>query len=316
MKVLVTGGAGFIGSHIVDALIGRGHQVVVVDNLATGFPENINPSAKFYKMSICDTELAKVFEKEKPEIVSHQAAQTVITKSVNEPMFDAGENILGSLNVILNCVRSGVKRIIYASSGGAVYGEPNYLPVDENHSINPVSQYGISKHTVEHYLSLYGFQYSLSYVVLRYPNVYGPRQNPKGEAGVVAIFAGQILRGEQPTIFGSGDKTRDYTHVSDIVAANLLALEHGNDTIYNIGTGVETSDKKMFDTLANVLGYPGEPRYTPVRTGEIRHICLDATKARKEMGWQARLSLEEGLRQTVSYYKDSFWQIKVGGFTL
>lgn len=303
MKVLVTGGAGFIGSHIVDALVEKGHQVAIVDNLATGFLENVNPGAKFYNMSICDAGLANVFEQEKPEIVSHQAAQTVITKSVDDPMFDSRENILGSLNVILNGVRWGVKRIVYASSGGAVYGEPEYLPVDEKHPSNPVSQYGISKHTVEHYLHLYGLQHGLNYVVLRYPNVYGSRQNLSGEAGVVAIFAGQMLRGEQPTIFGTGDKTRDYTHVSDVVMANLLAMKQGNNAIYNIGTGVETSDREMFTTLAQVLNYRGSPALAPVRAGEIHHICLDATKAQRELGWQARLSLKEGLLQTVEYYR-------------
>ncbi len=306
MKVLVTGGAGFIGSHIVDALIERGHQVVVVDNLSTGFLENVNPSATFYKMSIGDAELADVFEQERPEIVSHQAAQMVITRSVADPVFDARENILGSLNVILNCTRFEVRRIIYASSGGAIYGEPQSLPVDEKHLINPISPYGVSKHTVEHYLHLYGIQYGLKYVVLRYPNVYGPRQGPGGEAGVVAIFARQMLGGEQPTIFGSGDKTRDYTHVFDVVAANLLAIERGNNAIYNIGTGVETSDRKMFALLAEMLGYSGDPLYAPVRAGEIYHICLDATKARKELGWQAQLSVREGLLQTISYYQTRF----------
>ena len=174
------------------------------------------------------------------------------------------------------------------------------MPVHEKHPINPISHYGISKHTVEHYLYLYGLQYGLNYVVLRYPNGYGPRQNPSGEAGVVAIFASQMLRGEEPTIFGSGDKTRDYTHVSDVVAANLLAMERGNNAIYNIGTGVETSDREMFDTLAEVLGYSGNPIYAPVRSGEICRICLDATKAQKELGWRAQLSLKEGLLQTVS----------------
>ncbi len=308
MKILVTGGAGFIGSHIVDALIEQGHQVVVVDNLATGFLENINPNARFHKISICDSELANVFKQEKPEMVSHQAAQLVVTKSVADPIFDAQENILGSLNVILKCVRFGVKGIIYASSGGAIYGEPHYLPVDEKHAINPVSQYGISKHTVEHYLYLYGLQYGLNYVVLRYSNVYGPRQNPGGEAGVVAIFAKQMLEGEQSTIFGSGDKTRDYIHVSDVVAANLLAMEQGSNSVYNIGTGMETSDRKVFDTLAKVLGYSGNPVYAPVQTGEINRICLAAAKAEKELGWKPQLSLEEGLLLTVGYYRSRFGQ--------
>ena len=306
MKVLVTGGAGFIGSHVVDALIKQGHQVVVVDNLATGLPENINPGVTLYRVSICDAELASVFEKEKPEIVNHQAAQTVITKSTAEPIFDARENILGSLNVILNCVRFEVKRLIYASSGGAVYGEPQYLPVNEKHPINPVSQYGISKHAVEHYLYLYRLQYGLNYVVLRYSNVYGSRQNPGGEAGVVAIFASQMLKGEQPTIFGQGDKTRDYIHVCDVVAANLVAMERGNNSIYNVGIGIETSDQEMFDTLAKMLGYSGEPRYAAVRTGEIYRIYLDTTKAKEELDWQAQLSLKEGLLQTVSYYQARF----------
>ncbi len=311
MKVLVTGGAGFIGSHIVDALIEQGHQVVAIDNLATGFRENINHDAKFCKMSICDAELANVFEQERPEIVIHQAAQVVITRSVADPVFDAQENILGSLNVIFNCVRFGIKRIIYASSGGAVYGEPQYLPVDEKHPINPLSQYGVSKYAVERYLHVYGLQYELNYVVLRYSNVYGPRQNPGGEAGVVAIFAGHMLKGEQPTIFGLGDKTRDYIHVSDVVTANLLAMELGKNAIYNIGTGVETSDQEMFSTLAKVLGYSGKSIYAQVRTGEIHRICLDATKAQKELGWQARLSLQEGLLQTVSYYQTRFGQTNV-----
>lgn len=303
---MITGGAGFIGSHIVDALIEEGHQVVVVDNLTTGSRQNINPGAKFYQMSICDSQLAGVFERERPEVVNHQAAQMVITRSVAEPIFDAQENILGSLNVILNCVRFGVRSIVYASSGGAIYGEPDHLPANETHPINPLSQYGISKHTVEHYLHLYGLQHQLSHVTLRYANVYGPRQNPDGEAGVVAIFAGQMLRGERPTIFGPGDKTRDYTHVFDVVAANLLAMKRDNPGIYNIGTGVETSDKKMFDTLAKVLGYSGNPRYAPVRAGEVYRICLDARKAQQEMGWQAGLSLEEGLIQTVSFYEERF----------
>lgn len=306
MKILLTGGAGFIGSHIVDALIGQGHRVAVVDNLSTGSLDNVNPAAKFYEMSICDPELSGVFGREKPEIVIHQAAQMVITKSVADPLFDARENILGSLNVIINCAACGVKKIIYASSGGAVYGELKYLPADEKHPINPGSQYGVSKHTVEHYLYLYGIGYGLNYVVLRYSNVYGPRQSPSGEAGVVAIFTVQMLKGEQPTIFGQGDKTRDYIYVSDVVRANLLAMECGSNTIYNIGTGIETSDRQLFDALAGILDYSGEPKYEPVRMGEIYHSCLDATRAKKELGWQPQLSLEKGLLQTVSQFRDRF----------
>ena len=303
MKVLVTGGAGFIGSHIVDALIEHGHDVAVVDDLYTGSISHVNPGARLYRVSICDRDLADVFEQERPDVVNHHAAQTVVTRSVEEPAFDAQVNILGSVNVITTCVRFGVPRLIYASSGGAVYGEPQYLPVDEHHPVNPLSQYGISKHTVEHYLYLYGQHYGLDYVALRYSNVYGSRQNPRGEAGVVAIFAGLMLKGQRPTIFGAGDKTRDYTHVSDIVSANLLAMEHGERAIYNIGTGVETSDQEMFDALARALGYDDTPIYAPYRTGEVRRICLDTSLAQRELGWSPRLSLEQGLAATVDYYR-------------
>lgn len=302
MKILVTGGAGFIGSHVGDALVERGDKVVIVDNLYTGFKKNVNPEAKFYQLSICSKELAWVFEQERPQVVSHQAAQTVVTKSIAEPVFDAEQNILGSLNVIANCIKFGVSKVVYASSGGAVYGEPKYRPVDESHPIDPLSPYGVSKHTVEHYLQLFNVEYGLNYVVLRYANVYGPRQKSEGEAGVVAIFARQMLRGEQPTIFGSGDKTRDYVHVSDVIMANLLAIEKGKNAIYNIGTGVETSDQKMFDTMAKLLGYKGHSYHAPVRKGEVLRICLDCSKAQKELGWQLRYSLEEGLSQTVTRY--------------
>lgn len=202
MRILVTGGAGFISSHLVDALIEQGHEVAIVDNLSTGFVKNINPRARFYKTSILDPELTAIFEEERPEVVNHQAAQMVIQKSVDDPIFDAEQNILGSLNLILQCLSFGVRKIIYASSGGAVYGETKYRPADEEHPINPISQYGVSKHTVEHYLELYGREYGLDYVVLRYANVYGPRQVPQGEAGVVAVFAKQMLKGKRPTIFG------------------------------------------------------------------------------------------------------------------
>jgi UDP-glucose 4-epimerase len=303
MKVLVTGGAGFIGSHVVDALIQQGYQVVVVDNLSTGRLENINPAAAFYQANICSSELVGIFEKERPELVNHQAAQTVIQKSMEDPIFDANQNILGSLNLILQCLRFGVKKIVYASSGGAVYGEPQYRPVDESHPINPISYYAISKHTVEHYLHLAHLQHMLGYVVLGYSNVYGPRQSPEGEAGVVAIFTRQMLRGEHPTIFGKGDKTRDYIYVSDVVAANLLAMKGDGNGVYNIGTGVETSDQEMFNLLAELTGYQSNPHYAPVRKGEIYKICLDWSKAQKELGWQPHFLLREGLKKTVNYYR-------------
>lgn len=302
MKILVTGGAGFIGSNLVDALIELGHDVVVVDNLATGLEQNLNPAAKFYGVSIRDRELRSIFERERPEVVNHHAAQIDVRKSADDPVADAEDNILGSLNVIEDCLRLGVKKIIYSSSGGAVYGDVQYLPVDESHPINPISQYGVSKHTVEHYLYLYNVLHGLDYVVLRYANVYGPRQNPFGEAGVVAIFAVQMLSGIQPTIFGPGDKTRDYVHVSDVIDANIRALDRGKNGTYNIGTGVETTDQQIFDTLAEILGYEGRPIYAPVRKGEVYRICLECSKAREGLGWSSRLSLREGIAETAQYY--------------
>jgi len=287
---------------VVDALIQQGYQVVVVDNLSTGRLENINPATTFYQVDICNSELEGIFEKERPELVNHQAAQTVIQKSNEDPAFDAKQNILGSLNLILQCLRFGVKKIVYASSAG-IYGEPKYSPVDESHPINPISYYGISKHTVEHYLHLAHLQHMLSYVVLRYSNVYGPRQNPEGEAGVVAIFTRQMLQGERPTIFGKGDKTRDYIHVSDVVTANLLTMERDGNGVYNIGTGVESTDQEMFNLLAELTGYQSNPHYASVRKGEIYKISLDWSKAQKEFGWQPRFLLREGLRETVNYYR-------------
>ncbi|MGQ9628027.1 MAG: NAD-dependent epimerase/dehydratase family protein [Anaerolineae bacterium] len=305
MKILVTGGAGFIGSHLVDALIQRGHQVVVVDNLSTGRRENVNRAAAFYQVDISSPELEQIFEKERPEIVNHQAAQTVIQKSIEDPVFDARQNILGSLNLVSQCVRFGVNKIVYASSAG-VYGEPEYRPVDENHPVAPISCYGISKHTVEHYLHVFHLESSVSYVVLRYSNVYGPRQSPTGEAGVVAIFSRQMLQGERPTIFGRGDKTRDYISVADVVRANLVAMENNVNGIYNIGTGVETADQEIFDLLAGLTDYKDNPHYAPVRKGEIYRICLDCTKAERELGWHPRTSLRQGLAETVKYYRSIF----------
>lgn len=303
MKILVTGGAGFIGSHVVDRYIEEGHKVAVVDNLSTGFERNLNPKATFYKVDICDRKLGEVFEKEKLDIVNHHAAQMDVRKSTKDPVFDAQVNILGSLNLIASCVNHGVKKLIYASTGGAVYGEPDYRPVDEKHPIRPLSQYGISKHTVEHYLVLYSAHHNLKYTVLRYPNVFGPRQNPWGEAGVVAIFTRQLLEGEQATIFGDGTKTRDYTYISDVVESNILSLKKGDNQILNIGMGKEASDQEIYDGVARVLDSQAKPKYASVRPGEINHICLDAHKAAEELNWAPKVSFEDGLKMTVDYLK-------------
>ena len=304
-KALVTGGAGFIASHVVDALVENGYEVAVVDNLSTGCERNLNQKAKFYKMDIRDESLKDVFDKEKPELVNHHAAQMDVRKSVAEPIYDAQVNVLGSLNLLENCRRVGVKKIVYASTGGAVYGEPSpsIFPVDERCDVDPLSQYGITKHVVEHYLSLYYKLYGIEYTVLRYPNVYGPRQDPHGEAGVVAIFTEQMLEGIIPKIFGDGSKTRDYVFIEDLVRANMIAIDKGNHDIFNLGWGKEITDFEIFDTIRKALGLEIDPIYAEKRLGEIDRICLNASKAKNVLGWQPTVSLKEGIAKAVGYYK-------------
>lgn len=308
MRALVTGGAGFIGSHVVDALVKRGTKVVVVDDLSTGSEYNINASAKLYQLSISSDRIREIFELEKPQIVIHLAAQTVVTKSISDPVMDAEINILGSLNIIMNCAAFRVRKLIYSSSC-ALYGIPEYLPVDEKHPVNPLSPYGISKHTVEHYLFQHRYLYDLSYTALRYANVYGPRQNPRGEGGVVAIFAGSLLAGDQPTIFGDGNKTRDYVYVDDVVRANLLAMESEETGIYNIGTGVETCDQTVFDFISRECNYYYPPKYASERPGEIKQIYLNNSLAVDDLGWKPRVGLEEGIEKTVRCYRDTLVKV-------
>lgn len=305
-KILVTGGAGFIGSHVVDLFLEKGYEVAILDDLSTGRESNINPRAKFYKMDIRSPEVREVFEAERPDYVSHHAAQMDVRRSVAQPLFDADVNILGSLNLIERAKEFGVKRFVYISTGGAVYGEPEYVPCDEAHPINPICQYGASKHTVEHYLFMYHFNYGLNYTVLRYPNVYGPRQDPHGEAGVVAIFTGKMLAGEPVTINGDGEQTRDFVYVGDCAYANYLAVtvEH-QPGIFNIGWGRPTSVNDIFNTLAKITEYPHAASFGPAKMGETRHIYLDATKAKRELGWSPSLSLEAGLEKTVEYFKEA-----------
>jgi UDP-glucose 4-epimerase len=305
MKVLVTGGAGFIGSHVVDQFLGAGHQVVIVDDLSTGRERNLNPGARFYKLDIRDPKLSEIFEKERPEIVDHHAAQMDVRRSVADPMFDADVNIRGTLN-LLECARqTGVRKIVYISSGGAAYGEPVYLPCDEAHPINPLCPYGVTKHTVEHYLFLYKELYGLDYAVLRYPNVYGPRQDPFGEAGVVAIFTGRMLKGQPVTINGKGTQERDFVYVGDCARANLLVAEAGPTGIYNLGCGIGTNINQIFAGLKKIIDYPLEANYGPAKVGETFKIYLDAQKAKAELGWVPTLSLEEGLQLTVDYFREN-----------
>lgn len=303
-KVLITGGAGFIASNVADKMIELGHSVVIVDDLSSGFEYNINPKAKFYKMDIRDPKLKEVFAKEKPDYVDHHAAQMDVRKSVEDPMFDADVNIKGGLHVIMLALEYKVKKFIYASTGGAVYGEPEYLPVDEKHPVNAISQYGISKHTLEHYLFLYNYLYGMNYTILRYPNVFGPRQNPHGEAGVNAIFIGMMLEGKTPKIFGTGTAVRDYIYVGDVVEANIIAMTKGDKNIYNLGWGRGISVNEIYAILQKLLKFENPPIYAEARAGEIERVYLDATKAKKELGWEPKVTYEEGLQKTIDWFRE------------
>lgn len=307
MKVLVTGGAGFIGSHTVDRLIDTGHEVIVLDNLSTGHKQNINGKATFYNTDLRDAEaVKKVFAETKPEVVYHLAAQVKVVKSIQDPGYDLDVNLLGAINLLTAAAENGVKKIIYSSTGGAVYGEPRRedLPIDEGYELNPLSYYGIHKHTVEHYLHLFKFNYGLDYTILRYPNVYGPRQDPHGEAGVVAIFSIKILEGNPPTIFGDGSKTRDYVFVEDIASANLAVMKKGAGEIFNLGRGESISDQMVFDTINEAIGGYIKAIYAKKRTGEVEHISLNPSKIKKEIGWKAGVGFAEGCKRSVEYYRN------------
>ena len=303
MKILITGGAGFIGSHVSDACISAGHEVVVVDDLSTGKRSNVNQAAAFYQVDILDPGLADVFAAERPCAVSHQAARVSVQESLRDPIGYAQVNVVGSVNVLEQCRRFGVRKIVYASTAGAGYGEPQWLPVTENHPMNALDPYGASKHHVEHYLAVYKHNFSIDYTVLRYPNVYGPRQDPHGEAGVIAIFAQQLLSGEQPTITGDGEQTRDFLHVSDVVSANLLALEASGGGTYNVGTGKGTTINEVFRGLAAETQCQMPEIHGPVRPGEVRNIYFDAGLIERELGWKPSVTLDEGLRDTVDYFR-------------
>lgn len=306
MKILVTGGAGFIASHVVDLYIANGHEVVVLDDLSTGRVSNLNPAARFIQMDIRDPRVADVFARERPLVVNHHAAQMDVRRSLVEPLFDAEVNILGSLNLLENARKNGVKHFVYISSGGAAYGEPKYLPCDEEHPVDPICQYGASKHTVEHYLYMYRVNYGLEYTVLRYPNVFGPRQDPKGEAGVVAIFTGKMLNGQPVVINGDGEQERDFVYVGDCARANLLAITHQHPSgVYNLGSACGTNVNQVFQALKQITGYPHSAVHGPARLGETRKIYLDASKAQQELGWRLQVDFLDGLKQTVEYFQKS-----------
>lgn len=302
-RVLVTGGAGFIGSHVVHSLIEAGHEVVVVDDLSRGRRRNVNPKARFYRIDIREEELASIFAHERPEYVNHHAAHVDLRRSLEDPLHDASVNILGSINLLECCRTYEVSKIIYASSV-TIHGEPEHLPCSEDHPVRLSSPYGASKYAVELYLYLYRENYGLDCTILRYPNVYGPRQDPLGEAGVVAIFSLQMLLGEEVTINGSGDQERNFLYVEDCVKANLLALDNGSGEAYNLGSGIGTSVNQLFEEMKRLTGYPLDAVHGPPKPVEVFHICLDVNKAKKELEWSPTVGLQEGLERTLAYFRE------------
>ncbi|MBU0501640.1 MAG: NAD-dependent epimerase/dehydratase family protein [Candidatus Margulisbacteria bacterium] len=305
MKILVTGGAGFIGSNVVDAYIEAGHEVAILDNLSTGKKQNLNPKAKFFEVDLCDR--AKVFETVKsfsPEIMNHHAAQIDVRKSVADPVFNAEVNELGTLNLLDAAVKNKVKKIIFSSTGGALYGEVKERGgAEENHFLEPISPYAITKRSVEMYLFAYRQLYGLNFTVLRYGNVYGPRQDPLGEAGVIAIFCGKLLAGQQPMIYGDGKQLRDYVYVGDIAAVNLLVLIKGENQMFNVGRGVGVSVKELFAELKKQLMFKGEAIYAPPRAGELFRSVLSAKKIKKQLGWEPKVDIKKGLEMTLQWAK-------------
>ena len=302
VKILVTGGAGFIGSNLVDTLIEEGHQVAVIDDLSTGKKEYINSRAEFYKVDIVSGEIKDIFKKERYDLVYHLAAQIDIQRSIEDPVYDARVNTLGTINILEACKEYGVSKIVYASSA-AVYGEPKYLGIDEIHPITPLSYYGISKYTPEQYIISYSNLWGLDYTILRYANAYGIRQDPKGEGGVISIFLDKMLRNDTPVIYGDGSATRDFIYVKDVIKANLLTMTKGSRKIFNIGTGRATSISKLFNTMKSLMNYKGSVQYDLERKGDIRDSYFNIDKAKNDLRWEADYSIEEGLIRTIDYYR-------------
>jgi UDP-glucose 4-epimerase len=302
VRALVTGGAGFIGSHITDALVDAGHTVTVVDDLSRGRREQVNPAATFVALDITSPDLARAFADAKPEVVFHAAAQIDVRESVRDPIHDADVNVVGTVNVLRAAVDAGTRRVIFASSGGAIYGDTDVLPTPENHPCRPESPYGTAKLCAEAYGGTFSRQAGLEFVGLRYANVYGPRQDPHGEAGVVAIFATRLVHGEAIVINGDGTQTRDYVHVHDVVRANLAAVD-GPAGVYNIGTGVETDVNTLYRMLAAAAGVDAIAEHGPTKPGEQRRSCLDTAAARDRLGWNATVSFADGVQSTVGYFR-------------
>jgi UDP-glucose 4-epimerase len=310
MKILITGGAGFIGSNIVDEYIKKGHEVVIIDDLSSGKIENVNPKAKFYLADIRSPLIEKIFEIEKPDVVNHHAAQISVPNSVVNPLHDADINVIGFLNILQNAVKFKVKKVIQISSGGAIYGEASEYPTTENYVPIPLSPYAITKFIAEKYLHFYKEQFGLNYTVLRYSNVFGPRQDPHGEAGVVSIFINKLLRNDKPTIYAYADEPegmiRDYVYVKDVVNANLLALEKGDLEAINIATKSETTTNLLYKTICKVMDKNIAADKSTARKGDLRHSCLDNSKAKKILDWSPKYSLEEGLKETYQFFNEKF----------
>jgi UDP-glucose 4-epimerase len=310
-RILVTGGAGFIGSSVVDACLAEGHDVAVVDDLSSGSSANVADAARLYRVDIRSSELHDVFCRERPEIVSHHAAQISVSRSVANPMFDAAVNVLGSLNVLEASRRHGVRRVVFASSGGAIYGEPDRSAADERHPCRPRSPYAVAKLAVEHYLASYGLTTGLETVVLRYANVYGPRQDPRGEAGVVVVFIDAIRAERTPVIYGDGEQVRDFVYVGDVARANAaahtLTLASGEPVVVNIGTGRGTSVNALWRALAAIAESSLEPDREPARAGDLVRSVLDPRRAHEVMGWTPQVDLGAGLRRTWDWFSGSTW---------
>ena len=305
MNILVTGGAGFIGSHVVDAYIKNHHNVVVVDDMSRGKKEFINPKATFHPISISDPQLAYIIQKESIDVINHHAAQISVSDSVKSPVKDAESNIIGTLQLLQNAVECGVDKFIFASTGGAIYGEQDYFPAREDHPQKPTSPYGLSKLSVEGYLRFYKEQYGLKTIIFRYGNVFGPRQNPSGEAGVVAIFYNRLLKAQAPIINGDGEQTRDYIFVRDIVNANLLALKLNDSGTFNVGTGQETSVNKLTHLILEVAESNIEVKNSKKNNFEQRRSCLDYKKLNGSLNWFPEVSLKEGLSETFIFFKNN-----------
>ncbi len=303
MNILVTGGAGFIASQIADAYIEEGHKVIILDDLSTGRLENVNKNAEFICANIQDPEVEEIFQKHRIDVVNHHAAQMDVRKSVEDPIYDAKNNVLGFINILQNSAKNGVKKVIFSSSGGAIYGEQDYFPADEEHKLQPYSPYGITKLVGEKYLFFYALNYGMKYTALRYANVYGPRQNPHGEAGVVAIFIKMLLEKQQPVINGNGEQTRDFVFVKDVVRANVLALQNEESNIFNVGTSIESTINDVYRILSTETGANLDEQHGPGKEGEQFRSVVSYEKIKKTLGWEPKTSLQEGLKETVEYFK-------------